>query len=406
MTKAPQSGISRIRLLAASVALLAGVAIQPVQAQTFKVLHRLTNSQAGLVRDRAGNLYGTDAVGPGAHGSVFKLHNYSNHTKYSVLYAFGGSPDGSSPFAGLIMDAAGNLYGTTVAGGNPVCGSGCGTVFMLDTTGKETVLYRFGGSPDGANPYDAGLITDATGNLYGTTTYGGNANCVAGCGTVFKLDTTGKETVLYSFSGGTDGGQPQAGLTMDAAGNLYGTTVAGGRTPCAGDGCGTVFKLDTTGKETVLHSFSGSPDGASPYAGLLLHDGNLYGTTAWGGSGPCKYGSNSGCGTIFKVSKSGKETVLYRFAGGGADGANPYAGLIVDQGGSLYGTTKAGGAGRGCNNGGCGTIFKLDTTGKENVLFSFDQCFSTGCEPVAGLVMDHKGNLYGVSLYTAFELIP
>ena len=208
---------------------------------------------------------------------------------FTVLYWFKGlQDDGINPEAGLVRDKAGNLYGTTGHGGD---GTNFGTVFKLDTTGKETLLHSFaGGATDGQNPY-AGLVRDKTGNLYGTTSFGGASGIGLGLGTVFKLDTTGKETLLYSFAGGaTDGQSPQAGLIRDNAGNLYGTTVLGGAS-----GLGTVFKLDTTGKETALHSFTGRPrDGAIPLAGLIQDAaGNLYGTTVSGGL--------LGLGTVFKL---------------------------------------------------------------------------------------------------------
>ena len=275
----------------------------------------------------------------------------------TVLHSFtvtGG--DGAYSLAGLVLDAQGNLYGTTDGGG-----AGYGTVFKVDTAGKETVLYSFTGTGgDGAVP-EAGLVQDAQGNLYGTTVDGG----AFGQGTVFKLDTTGKETVLYSFTG-YDGSGPEAGLVLDAQGNLYGTTKYGGNLACyAPYGCGTVFKLDTTGKETVLYSFTGTGtgDGEAPEAGLVLDTkGNLYGTTPYGGTN----GGASNGGTVFKVDTTGKETVLYSFAGTGAgDGQNPEAGLVLDAQGNLYGTTYFGGANAG------GTVFKVDTTGKETVLHSF-----------------------------------
>ncbi|PYX58184.1 MAG: hypothetical protein DMG76_09955 [Acidobacteria bacterium] len=200
----------------------------------------------------------------------------------TVLHSFMGPPDGAGPSAGLIMDKAGNLYGT--AGGGSY---GYGTVFKLDTSGNETMLYSFTNVPDGAYP-SAGLIMDKAGNLYGTTTGGGAGNCVllgvSGCGAVFKLDTTGNETVLYRFTNVPDGTLPYAGLIMDKAGNLYGTTEFGGDGSCDfGVGCGTVFRLDTTGNEIVLYSFMGPPDGAIPLAGLIMDKaGNLYGTTYGG----------------------------------------------------------------------------------------------------------------------------
>src|SRR5271157_918656 len=183
---------------------------------------------------------------------------------YSVLYTFTGSPDGAHPAASLLRDAQGNLYGTTSAGGDPACTNGCGTVFKVDATGKETLLYTFTGGADGAKPLSS-LVQDAQGNLYGTTHWGGDPVCTNGCGTVFKVDTTGKETVLHTFTGSPDGAIPLSGLVRDAQGNLYGTTGYGG----ASDN-GTVFEVDTTGKETVLYSFTGTGgDGAGPDAGLV-----------------------------------------------------------------------------------------------------------------------------------------
>jgi uncharacterized repeat protein (TIGR03803 family) len=277
----------------------------------------------------------------------------------SVLYSFAGPPDGAEPTAALIKDKAGNLYGTTSLGGAGTCTlagiPGCGTAFKLDTSGNETVLHNFTDSPDGAIPV-AGLIMDKAGNLYGTTAFGGIATCFSGlgCGTVFKLDTSGNETVLHSFTNSPDGAAPSAVLIRDKAGNLYGTTAFGGAStniPCF-EGCGTVFKLDTSGNETLLHSFTFSgADGIIPEAGLIMDKaGNLYGTTYNGGaSGNCL----GGCGTVFKVDTSGNETVLHSFGSMAGDGISPAAGLIMDKAGNLYGTTRAGGAY------GAGTVFKI-----------------------------------------------
>jgi len=364
-----------------------------------------------LVQDSAGNLYGTTSYGGVGAGTVFMVDPAGDET---VLHRFNGgatydggtSYDGIHPQAGLLRDEAGNLYGTTEYGGltignGPCDGEGCGTVFMIDTTGQETVLYSFAGLPDGAYPY-AGLVRDAAGNLYGTTTYGGLLFCnennnIPGCGTVFMIDTTGQETVLYSFAGPPDGFFPYAGLVRDAAGNLYGTTTYGGLLSCNENanipGCGTVFMIDTTGKESVLYSFAGPPDGAYPYAGLVRDAaGNLYGTT-WGGGIQC-LGYSSGCGTVFMIDTTGKESVLYSFAGP-PDGAHPYGGLVRDSMGNLYGTTTEGGTG--------GVIFMIDTTGKETVLHNFDgaNCISSapcdGFGPYDGLIQDAAGNLYGTT---------
>jgi uncharacterized repeat protein (TIGR03803 family) len=278
---------------------------------------------------------------------------------YTVLYTFTGGADGANPNtggsdAGLIRDEEGNLYGTTTSGGNlSVCpsfflGSGCGVVFKLDRSGKETVLHAFTGSPDGGGPI-AGLVQDEEGNLYGTTNGGGSS---VG-GTVFKLDRAGKEIVLHSFVfPGADGNSPYgAGVIRDEEGNLYGTTLGGGSSRA-----GTVFRLEGTGKETVLHSFTGSPDGVFPVGGLVRdEEGNLYGTTLFGGG--------FGSGTVFKVDRGGKETVLYSFTGG-ADGAQPAAGLVRDEEGNFYGTASAGGAS------GNGVVFRLDRTGKFTVVYT------------------------------------
>jgi uncharacterized repeat protein (TIGR03803 family) len=290
--------------------------------------------------DAKGNLYSTTTYGGGAagNGMVVKINAKGHET---ALYRFcpkSDCADGETPAAGLIVDSESNLYGTTIYGGGAHgCGSySCGTVFKITKTGKETVLHRFTGDPDGANPW-AGVVMDAKGNLYGTTVHGGRFNA----GTVFEISKGGDETVLYSFTGGADGGHPYAGVVMDAKGNLYGTTFDGGAS-----NSGTVFKVSKASKETVLHNFIGGADGANPYAGLVMDvDGNLYGTTTAGGA-------SNRFGTIFKVSKSAKETVLYSFTGG-SDGANPYASLVVDAKGNFYGTTYDGG------DWGVGTVFEL-----------------------------------------------
>jgi len=194
---------------------------------------------------------------------------------------------------GLVQDSAGNLYGVTRGGGNLSCndGYGCGTVFEVDAAGTETVVHSFIGGNDGTWP--AGLIRDQEGNFYGATSGGGTF----GNGTVFKLDASGKETVLYSFSGGADGSQPGAGVVLDASGNIYGSTPSGGAGSCY---CGVVFVLGTSGKETVLHSFTGGGDGAGPGAVVLDASGNIYGTAGGGGDLSCGY-NREGCGTVFKI---------------------------------------------------------------------------------------------------------
>jgi uncharacterized repeat protein (TIGR03803 family) len=323
-----------------------------------------SNPLAGVILDSAGDLYGTTEYGGAANaGIVYKLDNTGHET---VLYSFTGGADGSNPFAGVILDSAGNLYGTTVFGG-----AGSGVVFKLDSTGHETVLHSFTGG-DGAAPY-AGVTFDSAGNLYGTTNRGGSA----GKGVVYKLANTGQETVLYSFTGEADGGNPTAGVTLDSAGNLYGTTERGGHDVQEGyrRGDGVVYKVDTAGNETVLFTFFGS-SGALPYAGVTLDSaGNLYGTTL--------------SGTVYKLNTSGQETVLYTFTGH-ADGGSPQAGVILDSAGNLYGTTFNGGTA------GLGVVYKLDATGHETVLFGFPGSID-GSSAVAGLTADSVGNLYGTT---------
>ncbi len=376
------------------VLVLATSAATPAHAQTFKVLYNFkgapdgANPIAALIMDAAGNLYGTTlnggsptcspGGGPVGCGTVFRLDPSGNET---VLHSFTGPPDGIEPWAGLLMDAAGNLYGTTLIGGS-ASGFPYGTVFKLDLVGNETVLHNFPNSPgDGKFP-EAALAMDPAGNLYGTTFFGGASNS----GTLFKLDTSDNETVLHNFpSAPGDGSYPIAALIRDAAGNRYGTTYAGGSLACTAlpgfAGCGTVFRLDASGNETVLYSFAGGNDGAGPEAPLIMDTaGNLYGTSALGGS--------FGKGIVFKLDPSGHETVVHTFTG--SDGANPFAGLIMDAAGNLYGTTTAGGPfGRG-------TVFKLDPSGNVTVLHAFTGG-SDGSDSHAALIMDAAGNLYGTT---------
>jgi len=367
---------------------------------------------AGLVFDQKGNLYGTTQYG-GIHtveqnngaGVAFKL---TPRGKATVLYRFCAQKnctDGANPFAGVVLDQKGNLYGTTYYGGV----SGYGVVFKVTPKGKETVLHSFCAlsyCTDGANP-SAGLVFDEKGNLYGTTYYGG----VYGGGAVFKLTPEGKETLLYSFcaqNNCVDGVNPSAGLVFDQKGSLYGTTQLGGDYgygDCSdyGYGCGAVFKLTPKGKETVLYSFcarggDNCSDGAGPDAGVVLDQkGNLYGTTQGGGNNNVNNG-----GVAFKLTPQGKETVLYSFCSQSdcTDGWTPEAGLVLDQKGNLYGTTANGGIdSKPCFPQGCGVVFKLTPKGKETVLYRF--CTQNNCTdglgPGAGLVFDQMGNLYGTT---------
>jgi uncharacterized repeat protein (TIGR03803 family) len=288
-----------------------------------------------------------------------------------VLYNFGGSSDGGDPYAGLIRDAAGNLYSTFGYGGGT---SFSGGVFKVAPDGTETVLYSFTGGADGAFP-EAGLIRDNAGNLYGTTTQGGSDNI----GVVFKVDPSGTETVLHSFTGGADGVIPVGGLLRDAAGNLYGTTSQGGTS-----NDGILFKISPSGKETILHTFTGSTkDGKYPSYTSLLTDaqGNLYGVTEEGGS--------ADGGILYKLSKTGKLTILHSFTGGTTDGCNVLGTPFRDAAGNFYGTTSS------CGTDKLGTVWKVNKYGKEKVLHSFAGGTSDGEYPLAGVIMDAEGNLWG-----------
>jgi uncharacterized repeat protein (TIGR03803 family) len=361
--------------VALSEVVLFVVLASAMQAQNFTLVYPFQGSPdgdfptAGLIQDVAGNFYGTtNEGGTFGDGTVFKLDSAGKET---VLHNFTvGSGDGSRPYGGLVRDGKGNLYGTTSEGG----ASNAGTVFKVDKTGNETVLYSFKGAPDGSKPL-ASLVRDTAGNLYGTTQYGGTSNS----GTIFKLDNILHETILHSFAGGADGSQPYAGLIRDANGNFYGTTSGGGA-----HGFGTVFKLNSTNKATILHSFAGPPTDGEFSTAPLIRDsaGNLYGTTSAGGSG---------YGTVFKVDKTNKETVLHSFTGL-ADGNQPLAGLVRDAAGNLYGTTNRGG-----NNTDQGVVFKLDSTGTESVLHAFSGGMTDGAYPYAPVLLNSAGRLYGTT---------
>ena len=258
---------------------------------------------AALIVDGTGNFFGTTQFG-GAQGFgvVFEL---SSSGSEKVLYSFCSKPncvDGQVPSAGVVADRAGNLYGTTYYGGS----RSAGVVFQIANSGAEAVLHSFCSRPncaDGAFP-EAALLRDSAGTLYGTTTSGGGTSCFStGCGVVFRLTTDGKYDVLYAFKGGTDGDSPQSALIRDGSGNLYGTTEFGAGTGCSlGDGCGTVFKLSADGSETLLHAFSGGKDGGLPFGSVALLGGYLFGTTVEGGALDCGH-HHRGCGVVFQLMK-------------------------------------------------------------------------------------------------------
>jgi uncharacterized repeat protein (TIGR03803 family) len=275
------------------------------------------------------------------------------------------------PMGTLVMDKQGNLYGSTWEGGNA---SG-GTVFKVAPNGQETDLHVFTGEGGDGFLSKAGVVLDKHGNLYGTTIRGGaSGSGLAGYGTVYKVDPSGNETVLYSFTGQADGAYPFASLALDTKGNLYGTTYEGGDLTCqAPYGCGTVFKVDPGRNETVVYGFTGAyPDyGISPVGGLVRDKtGNLYGTTSYGGAA-------SFYGNVFKLSPDGEITNLYSFIGSNGDGEWPTSNLTLDHQGNLYGATNYGGS-PNCTIG-CGVIFKVSADGTESILFTFTGS-STGFE--------------------------
>jgi uncharacterized repeat protein (TIGR03803 family) len=302
-------------------------------------------------------------------------HRDANSPSYRVIYSFGAPPDGIYPYAGVI-GGGGTFYGTTAGGGAYGGASGFGTVFSTTTGGTEKVLHSFGEGSDGQYP-EARMI-DIKGTLYGTTAGGGYYYTAGGYGIVFSITTGGTEKVLHEFGRGTDGAVPLAGM-IDVKGKLYGTTSAGGT-----HNAGTIFTVTTGGTEHVVHNFGKGSDGSYPWAGLIDVQGTLYGTTYAGGA--------YGAGTVFSIA-NGAEKVLHSF-GKGSDGSNPVAELI-DVAGTLYGTTLYGGASTCVDKYRCGTVFSTTTTGTERVLHSFRKG-GDGSFPLAGLT-DVGGTLYGTT---------
>lgn len=428
---------TRSSCLVLGAILAAWVIVQTPNADaqdTFKVVHPFTwlgSPSGALALDAAGNLYGT--VGQGGSGNcngvscggVFELKRNSDGSFTTlILHVFGGaaSGDGGEPEAGVILDNAGNLYGTTQLGGRsaelckPV---GCGTVFKLAPNGSggwtESILYSFINSTDGRFPV-GGLVFDGDGNLYGTTQYGGSTSCTSSvCGSVFKLSpSTGgswAETTLYDFSGGGDGGHPMGSLTFDQAGNLYGTTMFGGTTIPVGGG-GVVFKLtaktDGSWSESVLYAFKAGADGALPADGLIFDKaGNLYGMTQVGGISTKACGSLyslSGCGVVFRLtpgtSETWSETVIHSF--NGWNGAHPTEALVFDAAGNLFGTTVNGGQITPLTTcagfGGCGLVFRLAPSGSDWIETALHVFVGYGVFPSAPLTLDSSGNLYGTTV--------
>jgi len=371
------------RLFGVLATLLCLAVIPLARAQTFSVLYNASPSiPITLVLDQSGNIYGTAGNG---YGQIFKLDTEGN---YSILHAFTNSlSDGWNPY-GLVRDSDGNLYGTATVGGafDGFCRyyfDGCGVIFKLDAAGNYTVLHTLAADgSEGAVPQY--LILDAAGNLYGTTYSGGQCSFTEGCGVVFKLDTMGNYTVVHTFRGLYDA-HPGTPLSFDAKGNLYG--IAGS----------VLFRLTPSGKKTELYDFYELYGWVRP-SGTLARDeaGNFYGTTVYGGSSNCSNEYGTGCGVVYKVDLSGNETILYTFTG--KEGSYPYSGLVRGPDGALYGATEGGGYHR-CDNTifqGCGVIFRITRTGKEQTVHRFTGG-TDGDYPIFPLVRDESGNLYGSS---------
>ena len=369
----------------AMVVLILATILTPAGAQTFTVLHQFDGdlgdgafSEGSVIRDAVGNLYGT-TTNP---GTVFKIDRNGNE---SVLAFLNGGPLGIFPAGSLTQDSAGNLYGIAVGGSG-----GAGVVYKLSTTGGGTVLFAFQGGLDNTNPKlpAGGVLLGKSGNIFGAAQFGNKLTCQIGCGSIFRLDATGRIHFLHKFTGGADGGNPIGPLVQDASGNVYGVTQSGGDRSCPDPfldqqtGCGVVFKIDRRHVLTVLHTFIGGSDGAIPQGGLLLDAaGNLFGTTLKGGG--------SDIGTIYEIAHDGTYAVLHRFRQ--ADGQNLNGGLVSDANGNLYGTAQLGG------DQALGTVFELNPNGNLRVLHSF-QGLEDGAVPLAGLFRDQQGHLYGTTV--------
>jgi uncharacterized repeat protein (TIGR03803 family) len=363
--------------LTASVMLFAVLA----QAQTFTVLHDFNGQSDGSypnaapIVDGAGNVYGTtEEGGASGWGTVYEVDSSGTET---IVFSFNGQ-DGGVPLASFLRDANGNLYSTTSEGGPGTGGNnrGSGVIFELSSSGNFSVLHDFNSDTDGCCSW-SNLVKDKAGNFYGTALDG-----AYGDGTVFKLSNNGILTVLHSFAGGTkDGDNPNAGVTLDDEGNLYGTASGGGAS-----NYGIVFKISKAGKYSILHNFSGwKTDGCDPEGGLVIDgDKNLYGTTNACGSS----GIGRGDGAVFKIDARGNETLLHSFLG--SDGSGPSGNLFRDQDGNLFGTTQYGGSPGG------GTVYELSKEGQLTVLHNFAGG-DDGSTPWGGVTGDAAGNIYGTS---------
>jgi uncharacterized repeat protein (TIGR03803 family) len=381
----------------------------PTQAQTYTVLHDFTDSPDGavpnpIIQDGKGNFYGSTRFGGIADcdldtcGTVFKIDSAGNE---SILYDFQGGNNGVTPIGSLALDPKGNLWGVTQGNGFD---DGASAVFKLESNGHET---SYDVNDVTICCLDSPLVADAKGNLYGMSPYGGRPMCPyvknnLGCGTLFEVSPSGKFKVLHTFTG-TDGIQPEGGLVIDANGNLYGSAFYGGKLKCSypgwgepiGKGCGTIYKLDTQGDFTVLHSFTGPNDGSYPLGLTIDSAGNLYGIAGSGGDVIPNSNYEYGLGTIFKVDAEGKFKVLFTFTPETTLNYVYASHLAIDSHGNLYGMQEAN------NCAGAGCLFKIDTQGNYTDIYNFDDAqtsggvFITGITP--GLLLASDGTIYGTT---------
>jgi len=331
---------------------------------------------------RAGLVFGAAAIA--------LMTGDASAAKIRVLHAFDGD-DGSLPLAAVVPGAHGKVYGTTTYGGNSGCnGQTCGTVFSLSRDGTFATVHFFQPGGDGFWPQT--LVVDGAGNLFGVTEEGGSGtgctNGPWGCGTVFKIARNGTESIVYSFQGGHDGAYP-SGLALDASGNLYVPTQKGGG-GLHREGRGVVAKIAPDATETILYRFSGGSDGFGPYGNPLIDsDGNLYASES-GVQEPGAFGVITG-EAVFKLTPGGTKSIVHFFFGAPNDGSDTVSSLTADSNGNLFGVTAGGGA----HN--FGTVFKIDAGGSESLLYSFGGG-ADGATPDAGVVLDGSGNLFGTTM--------
>lgn len=387
----------QIRALAATAVFILSLAA--ATATTTNVIFSFDEddgeyADTDLETDSAGNIYGTTVLGGDfGSGTVFQLSHTSTGWVQTVLYSFTSGPDGGEPYKGVTIDRQGNLYGTAVTGGSGSCEGGCGVAYKLTYSGgtwTQSVIHAFTGGDDGSGP-GSRVTVDANGDVYGMTPTGG----AYGLGTIYRLhqehDGTWNLTVIHAFTGGPDGSSGSAGRMVLRGGHLFGAATTGGIY-----GSGVVFELKPRGNGghwnfRTIYSFRGQPDGSFPYGALLFdRRGNIYGTTYYGGA--------NGIGSVYQLSPrpigEADESVLYSFQDDGTDGNSPIGNLVADRVGNLYGTTSEGGLGSG-------VIFKLSPVGDqwmETVVHAFTGQPDGGF-PYDGMVVDRFGNFYGATVH-------